>query len=247
MKGHIRVPGLPPIPKPESLNDLHLLAPSILRGGRGLVAKGPATRLPEKPLELYEFEGCPFCRKVRDVLVELDIGYISRTSGKGGNRDRVIALGGKAQFPLLHDPNTGDILYESEDIIDHLHTHYGAGPRPKWKRALSPLDTAASGLASLSRRRGSRVEAAYANRVQPEKLIELWSFEASPYCRKVREELVSLNLDTRVHNVGKRGRRRPELVALGGKMQVPYLVDPNTGAAMYESDDIVAYLRKTYG
>lgn len=42
-------------------------------------------------------------------------------------------------------------------------------------------------------------------------------------------------------------RRRPELVALGGKMQVPYLVDPNTGVAMYESDDIVAYLRKTYG
>ena len=29
-------------------------------------------------------------------------------------------------------------------------------------------------------------------------------------------------------------------------MQVPYLVDPNTGAEMYESDDIVAYLQKRY-
>ena len=30
-------------------------------------------------------------------------------------------------------------------------------------------------------------------------------------------------------------------------MMVPYLVDPNTGAAMYESADIQAYLLKTYG
>ena len=31
-----------------------------------------------------------------------------------------------------------------------------------------------------------------------------------------------------------------------GKMQVPYLVDPNTSAAMFESADIVAYLNATY-
>jgi glutathione S-transferase len=29
-------------------------------------------------------------------------------------------------------------------------------------------------------------------------------------------------------------------------MQVPYLVDPNTGRAMFESADIVAYLERTY-
>ena len=28
---------------------------------------------------------------------------------------------------------------------------------------------------------------------------------------------------------------------------LPYLVDPNTGAAMFESADIVAYLNRTYG
>jgi len=28
---------------------------------------------------------------------------------------------------------------------------------------------------------------------------------------------------------------------------VPYLVDPNTGREMYESDDIVAYLEAEYG
>jgi glutathione S-transferase len=30
-------------------------------------------------------------------------------------------------------------------------------------------------------------------------------------------------------------------------MQVPYLLDPNAGAAMFESDAIVAYLAREYG
>jgi glutathione S-transferase len=30
-------------------------------------------------------------------------------------------------------------------------------------------------------------------------------------------------------------------------MMVPYLVDPNTGSAMYESADIQDYLLETYG
>jgi glutathione S-transferase len=30
-------------------------------------------------------------------------------------------------------------------------------------------------------------------------------------------------------------------------MRVPYLEDANTGAAMFESADIVAYLERTYG
>jgi glutathione S-transferase len=28
---------------------------------------------------------------------------------------------------------------------------------------------------------------------------------------------------------------------------VPYIVDPNTGVSMFETKDIKAYLRKTYG
>lgn len=31
-----------------------------------------------------------------------------------------------------------------------------------------------------------------------------------------------------------------------GRMQVPYLADPNTGVETYEPDDIVAYLERTY-
>lgn len=35
-----------------------------------------------------------------------------------------------------------------------------------------------------------------------------------------------------------------QAIELGGKKQFPFLVDPNTGKQMYESDDIINYLFK---
>lgn len=42
------------------------------------------------------------------------------------------------------------------------------------------------------------------------------------------------------------GGKRDLLMAKNGQVQVPYLVDPNTGISMYESKDILEYLNKTY-
>jgi glutathione S-transferase len=42
------------------------------------------------------------------------------------------------------------------------------------------------------------------------------------------------------------GRNRLRLLARAGKVQLPYLIDPNTGEEMFESNDIMAYLNKTY-
>ena len=68
------------------------------------------------------------------------------------------------------------------------------------------------------------------------------------YCRKVREALSILDLDVVVYPCPRNGTRfRPGLVERGGKAQFPYLLDPNTGREMYESDDIVRYLFETYG
>ena len=39
---------------------------------------------------------------------------------------------------------------------------------------------------------------------------------------------------------------RDELRKRGGKVMVPFFVDPNKGVQMYESDDIVDYLYTTY-
>lgn len=228
-------------------NDLHSLSVSVARLGRGVVALSPA-REPALPLELFQFEICPYCRKVREALSELDLDYVSRSAARGTSaREEVVARGGKARFPYLFDPNTGVEMYESEDIVDYLHATYGAGPRARWRRLLSPLDNANSAFASGLRLRSRKVRPGLAGRPQPGRRLELWNFEGSPYCRKVREALDELGLDVLVHNVAKRGRRRSQLVALGGKMQVPYLVDPNTGVSLYESDDIVAYLHRIYG
>lgn len=63
-----------------SLNNASALSVSLLRAGRGLFVRYPAKRQPQLPLELFEFESCPFCKKVRETFSELDLDYISRST-----------------------------------------------------------------------------------------------------------------------------------------------------------------------
>jgi glutathione S-transferase len=219
------------------------LAATLARGGVGLKV-GPLGPRPEKPLELYEFEACPFCRKVREALTQLDLDALVLPCPKGGPRFReeVRRRGGKYQFPYLVDPNTGKEMYESDEIVSYLYERYGAG-RPPFGLAGGAFTNLSAGLASALRPGfGSRYRPARA----PEVPLELWSFEASPFCRIVRECLSSLELPYRLHNVGKGSPRRPAFRERAGKLMVPWLVDPNTGVATFESADIVRYLTRTY-
>jgi glutathione S-transferase len=212
-----------------------------LRGGLGYTAR-PAARQPEKLLELYEFEACPFCRRVRDALSEFDLEAMIFPCPKGGTRFRpkVVELGGKAQFPFLVDPNTGRSLYESADIVTYLRETYDAPAAPWGQGALGiATGTLAAGLRFAHGRTTRRSRA-------PAQPLELWSFEASMYARLAREALCELELPYVLHNVAKNSPRREAFVARSGKMMVPYLVDPNTGGAMFESADIVRYLNETY-
>lgn len=219
------------------------LAATLARLGAGM-AVGTLGKRPEKPLQLYEFEGCPYCRKVREALSILDLDAEIFPCPKGGTRFRpeVVRRGGKAQFPWLVDPNTGRELYESDDILAHLFAEYGDGRVPLLLAA-GPLTLATAALAGAWRPGlGIRARPSKA----PERPLELWSFEASPFCRIAREALCSLELPYRLHNVAKGSPRRSAFLERSGKMQVPYLEDPNTGARMFESGDIVAYLEETY-
>jgi glutathione S-transferase len=216
---------------------------TVSRLGAGLSAGRPARR-PQRLLELYEFESCPFCRKVREALTELDLEAKILPCPKGGtaHRPKAVELGGKAQFPYLVDPNTGTRMYESDDIISYLYETYGAGQPSMLVRG--PLATVSSAVASAFRpTSGTHARPSR----QPERPLELYSFEASPFCRIARETLCELELPYVLHNVGKRGAGRPAFVERSGKMMVPYLVDPNTGKEMFESADIKAYLLATYG
>lgn len=198
---------------------------------------------PKTTIELYEFEACPHSRKVREALTMLDLPAMIFPCPKGGPtyRPSVLARGGRQQYPFMIDPNTGDELYESSDIITHLYRHYGNRPAP-WVLASDvtvPLGVLASGIRGL---RGNRYRPARA----PEHPLELYSFEASPYCRIVREVLCELELPYRLVNVGKRSAERPAFRERSGRMMVPWLHDPNTGREMFESADIVRYLERTY-
>jgi len=216
---------------------------TVARGGSG-ASVGPLGPRPQRPVELYDFEACPYCRKAREALTILDLQAFVYPCPKGGSRfrERLKMLGGKVQCPYLVDPYTGEAMYESSDIVAYLFATYGTGPAPLALR-LGPLTLAGSVLASLARvTRGERHVPARA----PEQPLELWSFEASPFCRLVREELTVLELPYLLHNVGKGSPSRAAFVERSGRMMVPYLVDPNSATEMFESADIVAYLRSTY-
>jgi len=77
-------------------------------------------------------------------------------------------------------------------------------------------------------------------------MLTLYVKTGCPHSVKVlmAGELMDIPFDIR--NVKDPGVAQ-ELIEKGGKKQEPYLVDTDTGAAMYEADAIVAYLKATYG
>jgi glutathione S-transferase len=65
---------------------------------------------------------------------------------------------------------------------------------------------------------------------------------------QVREIVSILDIDALFYPCPKNGPTfRPKAIEMGGKKQFPYMVDPNTGTAMYESDNIIKYLVDKYG
>ena len=245
----------------NTLRGVVALGASLMRPTRGIVALGHR-RAPAKPLVLFEAEYCPYCRYVREALTALDLDALVYPIPKRGQRfkEELVALGGKPQIPFLVDPNTDSKLYESTNIVEHLYREYG----PEGAKVPS-LRIASSLNATLLRGSKGMFSAPGEPPAEP---LELYSFEASPFARLVRESLCELEVPFLLRNVGKspgrlaewmppklrhkRGyvpgsKKRQELAERGGKVMVPYLVDPNRGVAMYESADIQRYLRANYG
>jgi glutathione S-transferase len=249
---------------------VNLLAGTV-RGWRGTAAFAPPDRRPEKLLKLYDIEASPYCRLVREVMTELDLDVLVLPCPTGGTRFRpeAEAVGGKRLFPLLVDDNTRKHLYESADIIDYLEATYGRrSPATRgWRRSVALGSSYAS--SALLWRAGSGITGMTARPSKaPAKPLELYSFESSPYSKRVRARLCELELPYVLRNTGKgawsdmgppsfrdrlfRGamgtsRNRRWLSEHTGRVQVPYLRDPNTATEIYESDAILAYLDRTYG
>uniref|UniRef100_A0A0G4FZI0 GST N-terminal domain-containing protein n=1 Tax=Chromera velia CCMP2878 TaxID=1169474 RepID=A0A0G4FZI0_9ALVE len=214
-------------------------------GGRRTVEGSALGARPAKPVVLYEFEGCPFCKKVREAVSILDLDVEMRPCPKDGTtyREYVSQTGGKKMFPYLEDPNTGTKMYESDDIIQYLFDQYGDGKVPSLLTmgALTTI-TAGLGLAPRLGRGSSCKPSKKAN-----KSLELWGYEGSPFVKLVREVLCERELPYLMLNCARGSPKRQELYERQGTFQVPYLEDPNTGVKMFESAEIVEYLNSEYG
>lgn len=78
--------------------------------------------------------------------------------------------------------------------------------------------------------------------------LELYEFEACPFCRFVREAISELQLNVTVYPCPKGGRYRERAFELaGGKTTFPFLVDHTAGVKMAESADIIEHLWTNYG
>ncbi len=66
-----------------------------------------------------------------------------------------------------------------------------------------------------------------------------------PYCAKVLIEAASLGVDLEERNVRDEAVAQ-ELIAKGGKLQTPFLVDEERNVAIYESEAIIDYLHETF-
>lgn len=246
-------------------NVLGSVATSSLTAWRGcLVVNGVPQ--PEQPLVLYDMEGCPYCRRVREALTALNLDVDIRPCPKGGRvfRKQAEEIGGQQQFPLFVDQNTDTAMYESEAIIDYLFRQYAHRSVPGYyrERAWQPVLGSLASVASAMR--GLRAGLGKA----PEQPLHLWSFEGSPFSRLVREKLCELEIPYTLHNLGKEhwseigpakqrikpgpyrpipGGKRDAFFKVHARVQVPYLEDPNTGEGLFESARILDYLDAQYG
>jgi anaphase-promoting complex subunit 7 len=200
-------------------------------------------------LTLYEFENCPFCRRVREVVTYLDLRVTIVPCARGSrHRAAVVAAGGKAQFPYLVDAAAGVSLYESAAIIEHLLARHGGGAALPSDDFFSPLNTAAAFVPTLLRAgRGGQVSSAAAAAERRGAGVVFFSYENNQFCRLVREVLCELDIPYELRSAGKGSRRRDAmLAATGGSSRCPHLLDPLTGASVTDSAAIIDYLYATF-
>jgi glutathione S-transferase len=78
-------------------------------------------------------------------------------------------------------------------------------------------------------------------------MLQLFYTRSCPFCVRVLSYLDEAGISYEAKEITSYvAPERRELVELGGKGQVPFLVDPERGVKMYESLDIIQYLRDHY-
>jgi len=227
------------------------LGPLAFRDESPLLKDAPR---PAEPPILYEYEASPFCRKVRETALLLDLTLELRPcpGARAGFSDELKARTGRRTVPYLVDPNNEAELFESEDIVDYLLDNYGPARDSYDPKALWPLRgefaTVTATFAAIARGfAGSQRQSNARGDNEDMAPLELWGYEPSPFVRPVREKLCALCLPHRLVPTSRGSANRDRLVARKGvQFQVPFLVDPNTGVELFESPEIIEYLDAVY-
>ena len=73
-------------------------------------------------------------------------------------------------------------------------------------------------------------------------MLDLFILESCPYCQKVMKFLEDEHMKYRKIDITNKDSEST-LIRMGGKRQVPFLVDSERNIQMYESNDIIEYLK----
>jgi glutaredoxin 3 len=74
-------------------------------------------------------------------------------------------------------------------------------------------------------------------------MLNLYYKPTCPFSRRVLKANEEIKAGLVLYDVSADEMLRAELIAKGGKKQVPFLEDTDKGVTMYESDAIITYLK----
>ena len=211
---------------------------------------------PKSPLILYEFEGCPFCRRVREALSILRVDVIvypcPRTTmaaygvqESSRYRPEATKLTGKCIFPILVDPNQSDstnrngkVIMDSAVIVEYLWLTYGKTANKPWNYSILgksiPLLLSIPSLYRILPRMGI-MKVSHVDTIIPSQLLQLISYDGCPYSRIIREYLDS-------HEI-------PYLLKhslLDSNTSTPVLIDVNVKKTLTNVNAILHHIQSTY-
>lgn len=219
--------------------------------GRGAHVE-PTARPAAMPLVLYEYNGCPFCQRVRAVISELDLDaqvhptprVTIKAYAKAGDsryRHQAAKKSGQLMFPYLEDPNTGVAMSDSGAINAYLLDTYGGGAPA---RSFSPLPISKLMLRAL------RLSLYFGVLRVPSRLpaqpLVVFGAQGDAGSIVVFDALTCLELPYLWKSCAQGSRKRAELAALAGAGASLCLQDPNTGFVSSSPAVIARYLYATY-
>ncbi len=77
-------------------------------------------------------------------------------------------------------------------------------------------------------------------------MLRVYVKTGCPFCGRVLDYAKEHNIHLHEKNIHGEEQNLQELLEIGGKRQVPFLLDESANTSMYGSDDIIEYLKRRY-